>query len=113
MNKLLLLTIFSVALGACANQPITGTWLEPVPTMPTQTQGITLKEGGEAFSINMATLLYEHWKKEGDTLILEGKSIGNGQEIEFVSKMKIEKLNESELILSDETRTLHFTKKQK
>ena len=31
----------------------------------------------------MATLTTERWKREGDRLILEGKSIGNGQTIEY------------------------------
>ena len=42
-----------------------------------------LEADGGASSVNMATLTTERWKREGDRLILEGKSIGNGQTIEY------------------------------
>ena len=46
-------------------------------------QGFRLEADGGASSVNMATLTTERWKREGDRLILEGKSIGNGQTIEY------------------------------
>lgn len=45
---------------------IEGKWTEPVPDMENQMQGIELKEGGKASSINMATLQYEKWEKKGE-----------------------------------------------
>ncbi|MGN1256279.1 MAG: lipocalin family protein, partial [Bacteroidaceae bacterium] len=40
---------------------IEGTWLQPIPGMPEQVQGITLNEDGKAESVNMATLKYKTW----------------------------------------------------
>lgn len=62
--------------SACSEQiSIEGSWVEPVPGMPDMQQGFTLEPGGKASSIQMATLQYESWKKEGNHLILSGKSI--------------------------------------
>ena len=68
-------------LVACSGNStsVVGVWVEPVPGMEGQMQGIKIEEGGAASSVNMATLVYENWKQEGDKLILSGKSIGNGQ----------------------------------
>lgn len=75
----------SLLLAGCAlaPDPIAGTWVEPVPGMPGMEQGFTLKADGSASSVNMATLTTERWTREGDRLILEGKSIGNGQTIDY------------------------------
>ena len=63
--------------------PVACTWGEPIPGMPGKVQGFRLEADGGASSVNMATLTTERWKREGDRLILEGKSIGNGQTIEY------------------------------
>lgn len=42
-----------VAFTACDGNGIEGKWVEPVPGMEGQTQGIYLEEGGKASSINM------------------------------------------------------------
>ena len=52
-----------VALTACNNASIEGSWVEPVPGMPGMQQGFVLDGDGSASSINMATLKYEAWKK--------------------------------------------------
>ena len=72
-------------LTACTTtpDPVAGTWVEPIPGMPGKVQGFSLEEDGSASSVNMATLTTERWTREGDRLILEGKSIGNGQTIEY------------------------------
>ncbi len=54
-----------VALTACNNASIEGSWVEPVPGMPGMQQGFVLDGDGSASSINMATLKYEAWKKVG------------------------------------------------
>lgn len=81
----------AMLLSACTttSDPVAGTWVEPIPGMPgkvqgfRQVQGFRLEADGSASSVNMATLTTERWKREGDRLILEGKSLGNGQTIEY------------------------------
>lgn len=75
----------ALLLSACTtpSDPVAGTWVEPIPGMPGKVQGFRLEADGGASSVNMATLTTERWKREGDRLILEGKSIGNGQTIEY------------------------------
>lgn len=55
-----------------------GDWVEPIPGMEDQVQGFSLREGGVAESIHMATLQYRRWRMEDGALVLEGESIGNG-----------------------------------
>lgn len=38
-------------------------------------QGIKLEEGGDASSINMATLAYKYWEQRGDELYLTVKAL--------------------------------------
>lgn len=70
-----------------AKGKITGNWIEPVPGMPGQFQGISLMEDGRAESINMATLQYESWDRIGNVIFLKGKSIGNGVTIQFTDTL--------------------------
>ena len=88
-----------VALAACNNASIEGSWVEPVPGMPGMQQGFVLDRDGSASSINMATLKYEAWKKVGNRLLLSGTSIGNHQNISFTDTLTIEKLTQDSLIL--------------
>lgn len=114
MKNILLCAVFAL-FGAgccCADKQLPGTWVQPVPGMPGQVQGVVLEEGGKASSVNMATLVYETWNKKGDTLTLTGKSIGNGQTIDFTSEMKIENVNGDELVLSSEGETVRFTRQK-
>ena len=76
-----------VALTACNNASIEGSWVEPVPGMPGMQQGFVLDGDGSASSINMATLKYEAWKKVGNRLLLSGTSIGNHQNISFTDTL--------------------------
>lgn len=73
--------------------------VEPAPGMPEVFQGFRLNEDGSATSIQMATLQYESWKREGELLILYGKSIGNRQTFSFTDTLKVEKLTETTLVL--------------
>ncbi len=109
--KGLSLCVFFMALSACGNSSITGTWVEPVPGMEGQMQGFELKENGVAASVNMATLQYSGWEKKGNRLILSGKSIGNGQTISFSDTLLIEKLSEDSLLLKDRN-LIHAYKRQ-
>ena len=89
-----------------------GSWVEPVPGMEEQTQGFTLNEDGTAVSINMATLQYQEWSASGDTLVLTGKSIGNGQTIDMADTLLIVSVNADSLVVRQHqlTRTFHKVK---
>lgn len=104
MRKVLLFLTAAFAFVSChtstkyTEQELVGLWVEPIPGM-NNVQGVALKEGGEAHSINMATLLYEHWECNGNELLLSGKSVGNHQTIAFTDTLKIEKVSADSLIL--------------
>lgn len=95
---------------ACSGNNIEGKWVEPVPNMENQMQGINLEKGGKASSINMATLQYEKWEKKGDKLILSGKSIGNHETGSFTDTLTIEKLTESDLTLKKGSLIINYQK---
>lgn len=104
--------VFAIALTACNGESIEGSWIEPVPSMPDMVQGVTLENGGKASSINMATLQYETWEKNGDKLVLSGKSIGNHQTISFSDTLQIEKLTTEELILKKGDLVIKYQRKE-
>lgn len=103
MKKLWSLALVSISLtgliGCQGESNLLGEWVEPIPGMEGQYQGFTLRSGGEASSINMATLQYEQWQQEGDVLLLSGKSIGNRQTIEFTDTLRVDKVTADSLIL--------------
>lgn len=99
-----------VAFTACGGNDIEGKWVEPVPGLENQMQGVNLEKGGKASSINMATLQYEKWEKKGELLILSGKSIGNAQTISFSDTLTIEKLTKDELTLKKGSQTINYQK---
>ncbi len=102
MRKILLFLIALSLFASCSTKytekELEGLWVEPIPGM-NKVQGIALKEGGVAYSINMATLLYDRWECNGDRLILTGKSVGNRTEIGFTDTLKIESVSADSLIL--------------
>lgn len=102
----------AVACTACSGNGMEGKWVEPVPGMESQMQGVNLEKGGKASSINMATLQYEKWEKKGDKLILSGKSIGNRETSSFTDTLAIENLTESELTLKKGSLTINYRKLQ-
>lgn len=79
-----------------------GSWVTPVPGQPGQMQGIQLGGGGSASSINMATLVYEHWKREGDKVVVSGRSIGNGRTLPFAETLTIKENTSSRLTLMNQ-----------
>lgn len=89
---------------------ILGTWVEPVPGMEEQMQGVRLETNGMAESVNMATLLYEHWKKDGETLLLSGKSIGNGQTLAFTDTLHIVNVTTDSLVLSQGEQIIRYVR---
>lgn len=87
-------------LTGCGNgADVSGKWVQPVPGMPEMEQGFLLQEGGQAASVNMATLQYETWERQGDRLILSGKSIGNHQTLSFRDTLIIERLTPDSLVV--------------
>lgn len=101
MKKIALALIGLLLTASCGKPTLEGEWIQPVPGMEGQIQGIELEKGGKARSINMATLVYEKWHREGNQIVLHGKSIGNGLTIDFDDTYEISKLDETELILKD------------
>lgn len=97
-------------ISACSHSGIEGQWVERIPGMEGMIQGINIEKDGKASSINMATLQYDAWKKEGDKLILSGKSIGNHQTISFTDTLTIEKLTADKLILKKGDMTIKYRK---
>lgn len=98
------------AFTACDGNGIEGKWVEPVPGMENQMQGINLEKGGKASSINMATLQYESWEMKDNRLILSGKSIGNHETDTFSDTLAIEKLTKDELVLKKGSLTISYQK---
>ena len=107
-KKMLAATLLMGLLAACGGNSasIVGSWVEPVPGMEGQVQGIKMEEGGVASSVNMATLVYESWKQEGTKLILTGKSIGNGQTID------IKRLTADSLVLDNQGMEIRYAKQK-
>lgn len=98
----------AMAFAACSGTSIEGNWVQPVPGMENMEQGICLEQGGKASSINMATLKYEAWVRQGDKLLLSGQSIGNHQTLVFTDTMTIEKLTDKELVLRRGEMTINY-----
>lgn len=99
--------------ACCMGEPtLEGNWVEPIPGMEDQMQGISLEKDGKASSINSATLQYKSWVQQGDTLVLSGQSLGNGQTIDFVDSYKIERLSADELILKSDDLTINYHKQK-
>lgn len=78
-----------------------GCWIEVMPVNTGYVQGICLDSAGKAGSVGMATLLYDTWKVlDGNArLVLGGKSVGNGQTIEFSDTLDIVELSQDRLVL--------------
>ena len=69
MKKLFLgFAAIAMTFTACGGQKspdsIIGSWVMPIEGQPGKTQGIKIEEGGNASSINMATLVYKHWEQQ-------------------------------------------------
>ncbi len=104
--KTLLLTILVLLAGgtACSRslptesgeKEFVGSWIEENVNYR---QGFDLKADGTAASIGMATLKYESWKAGNGRIILEGKSIGNGQTINFSETMQVIELTPDAMTL--------------
>lgn len=103
----------ALALTACAETvDLEGKWVEPIPGLADQVQGIHLMPEGKASSINMATLQYETWEKQGDKLIVSGKSIGNAQTIPFTDTLTIVTCRRDRLELQKGSLSINYRKQE-
>ncbi|MDE5895439.1 MAG: lipocalin family protein [Muribaculum intestinale] len=94
------------------NTDIEGRWVQPVPGQPDAWQGIALEPDGKASSINMATLAYDTWTIEGNRLILGGKSIGNGQTIDFSDTLVVVRLSADTMVLRMGAMDFEYTREK-
>jgi hypothetical protein len=108
MPKLNLLSALLFLSVGCVSDKIEGSWVQPVPGQPDKIQGFNLLPDGQASSINMSTLVYERWKREGQSLILTGISHGNRQSIYFSDTLIIRKLTNDSLILDKDNLKLIY-----
>lgn len=102
MMAALALTACNTASTPATDNPqptLTGRWTEPVPGMPDMHQGFELADDSTATAIGMATLQYQKWSTNGDTLFLDGKSIGNGQTLNFTDTLIINSFQFDSLIV--------------
>ena len=102
MMAALALTACNTASTPATDNPqpnLTGRWMESVPGMPDMHQGFELADDGTATSIGMATLQYQKWSTNGDTLFLDAKSIGHGQTLTFTDTLIINRYQFDSLIV--------------
>ena len=71
----------------------------------------TLFESATARSDNMQTLAYKRWSVDGNLLTITLESIGNGTSFVGNQVYTIEKLTESEMVLSDGEYVMVYRKK--
>ncbi len=86
---LLLLCFVASCNASKPENPIVGHWVEFMPVNKQIVQGININSDGSASSIGMATLKYEKWSASNNQITFKGKSIGNGQTIEFTDTLDI------------------------
>ena len=110
MKKVLLFSALALSFSMIScTSPLVGTWVQP-QTSYTQEQGFVLYKDGTAADINVDFVKYEFWEKKGDLLILRGKNIGSVKR-DFSDTMKIEKVTDNELILSQSGYSVTFKRK--
>lgn len=86
--------------GPSTSDALVGAWVEPIPGME-GTQGMVLSADGSARSVRMATLRYDRWSlRDGEFLLLEGESLGNGSSSRFVDTLRLLRVDADSLILS-------------
>lgn len=120
-TKVFLLAIVAMLMVACTSReksleketpcPVLGSWVKPIEGI-SGFDGIELKEGGLASSINSSTLLYETWSQKDDEIVLSGKSVGNGQTIAFSERYKVHKCDADSLVLVGENIVLRFARQK-
>lgn len=108
----LLLTASAFVLASCAGNSgkalgmdgFAGVWHETMPEDMNVIQGFVLEKDGTAASVGMATLQYSKWKlvgnrSGGQSIVMEGESIGNGRTIRFADTMDVVSFVQDTLVL--------------
>ena len=90
------------------NELLIGSWVEKNPINENEVQGIEIIKGGEAKSINMATLLFKNWWVENDKLFLVEESIGNHSSSIDTISYKVNSIDENSLVLSDDDMIINY-----
>lgn len=101
MKRLFVLTfIVSCFFISCNKESgsISGSWVTTMEGQPQHQQGFTLKDEGNAASINMDDKHYEKWEKFGDLLILRGTKKPETED-KFSDTLKIISVSDSTLVL--------------
>lgn len=111
MKKIIFLFVSLFWLAACKPDKLVGVWVQPVDGQAGEEQGFVLNNDGSAASVNMHTLLYDSWKRKGQVLVLSGKSVGNGQTIDFVEEYEIRHADENVLELRMGDYVTRYTRK--
>lgn len=95
---------------AVAPADVVARWVEPVPGQEDAVQGFDLHADGTARAVNMATLVYTHWRLKDAALVLEGRSIGNGTTSDVTEVLPIVTVGAHEMTVigaNDRRRTYH------
>lgn len=87
-----------------------GSWGEPNPINEKEVQGIEILKGGNAKSINMATLVYSKWWTKNNQIFLVAESIGNGTSGIDTTAYEIIKVDKVSLIIKDKFATIRYIK---
>ena len=92
---------------------VVGQWTMPDPIDSTKEMGIELMKEGKAKSINMATLPYDSWEMaaDGSSVIVHGKSVGNGQTFDIADTVIIAKGDNDILTMTLKGTDVVYTKK--
>ncbi|MBE9461039.1 lipocalin family protein [Dyadobacter subterraneus] len=99
-KSFLFIAITSCIFTACSKESgsISGSWVKAIDEQSQHQQGFTLKDDGNASSINLKEKHYDRWEKFGDLLILRGSK--NPDETDkFSDTLKIISVNDSSLVL--------------
>ena len=50
--------------------PVAGTWIRPIPTQESRTEGMELTPQGDLVLINICSMRGDYWQRSGDTLVI-------------------------------------------
>ena len=89
---------------------LVGHWVEPNPINQKEVQGIEIIKGGNAKSINMATLVYSKWWTKNNQLFLVEESIGNHTSSIDTTVYDIIKIDKDSLIMKGKYVTMSYKK---
>lgn len=89
---------------------IIGTWMKPVEGQEGYFDGIAFVNNGSMETINMSTITYKSWTRDGKNLTVTALSEGNGQGEMVTLNYKIKKLTKETLVLELDGAEFTFTR---